>query len=229
MARARRITGAAARPRARLARNEALADAPRLRLDTEERRARLLDLGLSLFGERSYEEISIDDIAERAGMSKGLLYHYFKSKRGFYVATVRQAAKALVAHVTPDKGLAPADRLQVGLDAYLTFVDAHARAYVALMQSGIGADAEVRAIVEETRLAIMRRILEEGLGFTDPPPVFRVVLRSWIGAVEAASLDWVERRDLPKTTVVTLLAGALVETLAAAARVAPSVKLPRAK
>src|SRR5579871_2953848 len=64
----------------------------RVRLDVDERRAQLLELGLKIFGSQEYESIAIDDIAERAGMSKGLLYHYFSSKRGFYVAVVRHAA-----------------------------------------------------------------------------------------------------------------------------------------
>ncbi len=196
----------------------------RVRLDVDERRARLLELGLELFGRRSYEEISIDDIAAEAGMSKGLLYHYFGSKRGFYVATVRQAAGDLVAHVAPSSSLPPEQRVSSGLDAYLTFVEAHAGAYVALMRSGVGADPEVLEIVEGTRSAIAARILEEGLGLVTPPPIYRVALRSWIGAVEAASLEWVERRDLPKSTLVELFADLLVHTLTMAAKIEPKAR-----
>src|SRR5688572_23935942 len=63
-----------------------------LRLATDERRTQLLDLGRELFNTRPFDDISIDEIAAAAGISKGLLYHYFPSKRHFYVETVREAA-----------------------------------------------------------------------------------------------------------------------------------------
>ena len=72
----------------------------RSRLAVDERRAQLLELGLRLFGTRPYDEVSIDDIAADAGVSKGLLYHYFGSKRAFYVATVQHAAAVLLEALT---------------------------------------------------------------------------------------------------------------------------------
>ena len=196
-------------------------DAPRVRLDVDERRAQLLALGLSLFGGRNYDEISIDDIAAEARISKGLLYHYFGSKRGFYVATVRKAASGLLLQLGPDLSLPPSERLSSGLGAYLTFVEAHAGAYVALMRSGTFADPEVLEIVETTRAAIVHRIQEEGLGIAGPRPVFRVAVKSFIGAVEAAALEWLERRDVPKEVLVTLLSEMLVHAVTVASRLDP--------
>ena len=192
-------------------------DTPRVRLDVDARRALLLDLGLSLFGGRNYDEISIDDIAREASISKGLLYHYFGSKRGFYVATVRHAAQGLLEQLLPDSSLPPGERLASGLAAYLAFVEAHAPAYVALMRSGIGSDPEVLEIVETTRSAIVHRIQEEGLGLVEPRPVFRVAVKSFIGAVEAAALDWLDRRDVPSEVLVALLSKMLVHGLTVAA------------
>src|SRR5688572_23691931 len=68
----------------------------RARLQVDERRAQLLALGLQLFTDHTYDELSIDDIAGAAGISKGLLYHYFPSKRDYYVEVVRMAAGHLV-------------------------------------------------------------------------------------------------------------------------------------
>src|SRR4051812_45882941 len=75
--------------------------APRARLDVDERRAQLLSLGLERFSERSYDEVSIDDLARAAGISKGLLYHYFPTKRDFYIAALAQAAEQLLAATDP--------------------------------------------------------------------------------------------------------------------------------
>ena len=69
----------------------------RARLGVDERRAQLLELGLQLFSDHSYDELGVDDIARAAGISKGLLYHYFPSKRDYYVEVVRRAAGELLA------------------------------------------------------------------------------------------------------------------------------------
>ena len=95
------------------------------------------------FARHAYDELSIDDIAQAAGISKGLLYHYFSSKREFYAATVRSAAELLLLRTDPGEGADP-EALLVALDAYLSFAEEHASAYVALMRSGVGHDAEVR-------------------------------------------------------------------------------------
>ncbi|UJR82456.1 TetR/AcrR family transcriptional regulator [Sandaracinus amylolyticus] len=192
----------------------------RHRLALDERRAQLLELGARLFAERSYDDVSIDDIAEAAGISKGLLYHYFGSKRAFYVATVRQAAEQLQLRTEPDSSLPQPARARAGLDAYLSFVEEHAAPYASLMRSGIGNDPEVAAIVDETRDAIVRRMMGE-LGLTEPRPVVRFALRSWIGLVEAASLDWLDRREVARETVLQMLLESLYATLVLASRLDP--------
>src|SRR5690349_21331480 len=68
---------------------------PRTRLDVDVRREQLLDAGVALFARRSWEEVSIDGIAAACGVSRGLLYHYFKGKREFYVASVERAVQRL--------------------------------------------------------------------------------------------------------------------------------------
>src|SRR6476646_3852021 len=64
----------------------------RTRLSPEQRRSHLLDLGVRLFATRSLDELSIDVLAEEAGISRGLLYHYFGNKHAFHEAVVRGAA-----------------------------------------------------------------------------------------------------------------------------------------
>lgn len=189
----------------------------RSRLSLDERRNQLLTLGISLFSGRSYDDVSIDEIAAAAGISKGLLYHYFPSKRDFYVETVRTAAERMQSEVQPDADLPPLERLRVGLGRYLDFVERHAEAYATLLRSGIGSDAEVLAIVEGTRNRIVDRLLE-GLGLPEPRPVYRTALRGWIGMVEGASLDWLDHRDVSRSELVEILAAALQAAIEAAAR-----------
>ena len=73
----------------------------RTRLSKEERRSQLLDLGVRLLSTRSLDELSIDLLAEEAGISRGLLYHYFGNKHDFHEAVVRRAADDLIAQTAP--------------------------------------------------------------------------------------------------------------------------------
>ena len=187
----------------------------RTRLELEERRAQLVALGLDLFGARPYDEVSIDDVARAAGISKGLLYHYFPTKRHFYLAGVRESARRLLAVTLADRAGAAPERLRAGLDAYLGYVDRQGPAYLALLRGGVGSDAEVAAVVEETRAAFARSLLEN-LPELVSTPLVRTTIRGWIGFVEAASLDWVEHHDIERRRLTDLLVELLLHSLSAA-------------
>ncbi len=195
----------------------------RHRLQTDERRAQLLELGLKLFSARNYSEVSIDDIAREAGVSKGLLYHYFGGKRAFYVACVREAAARLLDEIEPMTDLPPGQRAQAGLEAYLNFVEQRASTFSALMHGGLGADEEIHKLIQDTRDQIVERMVEE-LGFEQPSEVFRMAARAWIGSVEAASLDWLERRQPPRAQLITYLLGTLYASMRVAQHLDPRVE-----
>ncbi len=181
----------------------------RIRLDNDERRAQLLALARKAFSDRSYDEVSIDDLAGEAKISKGLLYHYFPTKRDLYVAGLREIADELVERVTslpPDA--APDVRLRNGLDAYLEHISQHSRAYVSLMRGGIAPDPEVVAVVEGVRTRLRENFLER-MPFSDvlgPDPRFQIAIRGWIGFVEAATIDWCANPRMTRVDLRDLLA-----------------------
>jgi AcrR family transcriptional regulator len=198
---------------------------PRVRLDVDERRTQLIALGLEHFGSRAYDDVSIDAIASAAGISKGLLYHYFPTKRAYYAAIIREAAALLVACTETDESMPALARLHAGLDAYLSYVREHAKAYATLLRSGVGVDPEIARIVDETRAMFLTRLTS---GFdTDvlpkdlASPVVRLALRGWVGFAEAVSLGWTEaiaaREPAPSQEQVrTLLGNALLEIVRSA-------------
>src|ERR1044072_7185342 len=98
-------------------------------MKTDERREQLLRTGVQRLGERPYEQISIGAIAQAAGVSKGLLYHYFPTKKDFVLAVLREAADELSAVTAPDPELSPLEQVDASLDAFLTYVEEHAAAY----------------------------------------------------------------------------------------------------
>ena len=160
----------------------------RSRLQVDERRQQLLDLGLRLFRDRTYDEISIDEIAREAGVSKGLLYHYFPSKRAFYVAAIRHAADQLFLETDEGPfvwdGSPPIERLERVFGTFIDQIDRKALHYSFVLRGGIGADPEVADIVESTRARFLDRMLES-LGADHSNAELRTVLRGHVGFVEA--------------------------------------------
>ena len=192
-----------------------MAAARRARLSTDARREQLVALGVEMFSERPFDDVSIDDIAAAAGISKGLLYHYFPSKRDFYVAVVRHSADEMQAITETDPELEPLEAFAAGLDRYLEYVATHARGFATVLRAGIGSDPEVAAIVEGVRAAMARRILDD-VAAGDPAPAIRIAVRGWVGFAEAASLEWLERGALSREELRELLIRTLTAAVAAA-------------
>jgi AcrR family transcriptional regulator len=99
----------------------------RRRLSPEDRRNELLALGAEVFGQRPYDEVRIDEIAERAGVSRALMYHYFPDKRAFFAAVVRAASERLFAatNTPPNPGQGLFDQVREGVLAYLRYDEEH--------------------------------------------------------------------------------------------------------
>ncbi|MGB3051655.1 MAG: TetR/AcrR family transcriptional regulator [Polyangiales bacterium] len=183
----------------------------RTRLQVDVRRQQLLELGLQLFGNQTYDELSIDEIAKRAGVSKGLLYHYFPSKRAFYVASVREAARELLEETDVDQQLAghvlDPEGIRARLRAFLGYISRRRVSYSFLLRGGIGTDTEVAEIIEETRQAVLDQMISRLSRFGADPeaPATRLRLRGWLGFLEAASLDWADSQELELETFLELL------------------------
>ena len=168
------------------------------RLNVEERRSQLLDAALTLFAHRAPDEISLDDVAEAAGVSRPLVYRYFPGgKQQLYEAALRSAAEELQqCFDEPREGLL-LPRLARALDRYLGFVDQHDAGFSALLQGGsVVETSRTTAIVDGVRRAAATHILSH-LGVADPGPRLRMTVRMWITAVEAASLIWLDEDKQP--------------------------------
>lgn len=183
-----------------------MSNAARSRLQVDERRAQLLDLALELFGDRTYDEISVDEVAKAAGVSKGLLYHYFQNKRAFYVAAVEEAAARLLAATEVDReGDSPTfEEMREGITRYLTYVKKHANNFAFLLRGG-GVDAEVSAIVERTREEFVERIRSGVPGGLELSPAMELTVRGYMGYIEALTLAWVAEPVVPMEQLADMI------------------------
>jgi AcrR family transcriptional regulator len=185
------------------------------RLQVDERRRRLLELGAELFARHSFGELSMARIAREAGISKALLYHYFPSKQDYFVATLREAAEEVRRRTEPDPDLPPAEALAGSLDAFLRWIDENEVAYRKLLESA-GSVPEVGALIADVRDRTSARILA-GIGAGEPaPPKLRAAARAWLWFMDGAVLDWLEHRDLERGELRDLLLGSLAGATVAA-------------
>ncbi|MBA4867007.1 TetR/AcrR family transcriptional regulator [Streptomyces sp. PSKA54] len=168
------------------------------RLSVEERRSQLIDAALSLFAHRAPEDVSLDDVAEAAGVSRPLVYRYFPGgKQQLYEAALRSAADALEQCFDEPPEGPLAERLCRALDRYLAFVNEHDAGFSALLQGGsVVETSRTTAIVDGVRRAAAEQVLSH-LGAAEPGPRLRMTVRVWITAVEAASLIWLDEDKQP--------------------------------
>jgi AcrR family transcriptional regulator len=184
------------------------------RLDVDERRRRLLDLGKDLFTRHTYAELSMSAIAREAGISKALLYHYFPSKQAYFVATLQQQADELAQLIDVDPALPAPEQVVRALDAFLGWVEENADGYAKLLE-GASTHAEVRELVEQVREATAQRILAGVSPDAPPPPPLRAAVHGWLWFMDGALTDWLAHRDMERSQLLGLLLGTLMAAVTA--------------
>lgn len=190
----------------------------RVRLSPDTRREQLLDLGVELLTTRSLDELSVDVLAEEAGISRGLLYHYFRNKQEFHRAVVRRATDTMLELTTPDPSLDAMTRLTTGLAAYVDYVEGNFEPFMSLVRGAASGDRFLREIYEDARGVLTGRIHESvgELGLADTPAT-RLLIDGWAAMVEETVIGWVQEPTVRKEELLRVLTAALPAILAATA------------
>ncbi|MFF7897624.1 TetR/AcrR family transcriptional regulator [Streptomyces sp. NPDC088817] len=190
----------------------------RRRMGVDERRQQLIGVALELFSRRSPDEVSIDEIASAAGISRPLVYHYFPGKLSLYEAALQRASDDLAGRFTePHEGPLGARLLRV-MRRFFDFVDEHGPGFSALMRGGPAVGSSTtNALIDSVRQAAYDQILSH-LGIDQPPVRLELVVRSWISLAESTALIWLDGRRIPRAELEVQLVhdfGALVAVSAA--------------
>lgn len=186
----------------------------RVRMSKESRREQLLDIGVRLLGSHPLDELSIEMLADEAGISRGLLYHYFGNKQDFHVAVVRRAVADIYAITAPVELADPVEQLRASLGAYVDYVSANHAGYASLVRAAQGGNEELQTIYEDARSALTDRLFDRidalaGLGVSDTPAT-RLLARSWAALAEDAVLAWLrDPAGLTREALVERIAAAL--------------------
>ncbi|MFF5568929.1 TetR/AcrR family transcriptional regulator [Streptomyces sp. NPDC012623] len=179
-------------------------------LRSQLRRSELIATGRKLFAHTSYDALSMDDIARHAGVAKGLIYYYFKNKRGYYLAIVEDSVAELVSLAAGGGELPRTERVRRTVEAYLRFAQENEAAYRTIITGGVGFDTQVQEIRDAVRTGLVATVAQGAYGRHDIPPIARLALLGWLSSVEWLTLEWLEyrddlRREVPRDLLVRML------------------------
>jgi AcrR family transcriptional regulator len=170
------------------------------RLERDERREQILACARRLFSQRSYATVSTSEIAAEAGVARGLLHHYFGTKRDLYLEVVRELVRVPPTPIPRagdgGDGGDSAAAIAEAADRWLDMLERNRGTWLAAIGAqGLGHDPEVEAILDDARERAVERLIG-ALG--EPPPggdgeLLRAVLRAYGGMAEAATLEWLAR------------------------------------
>ena len=188
-------------------------DRTRTRLAPDDRQEQILRAAATLFNTRGYDEVSTTELAEAAGVSRGLLNHYFRTKRDLYLAVVRSLVD-LPPSPPAERfaGMSPEQRLRQSVSDWLDLTELRAPLWLtALNLSMLGHDPEVKALVDATTDDLVDRILEvAGAGSAARArPEVRAALRGYAGYTNVLTAQWLQEGHLERTQVQLLLEGVL--------------------
>jgi AcrR family transcriptional regulator len=169
----------------------------RTRLSPDARRAQLIALGVDMLATRTLDELSVEEIATQAGISRGLLFHYFASKQEFHVEVARAAAAELIARTEPDRSLPPLDALRGALTAFMDYVVENPDNYKSLVRGAASGDTDMRAIFDRTRSTMAGRIISvlDDLGLPLGPRA-ELAVHGWVAFVEECVVRAIDNRSL---------------------------------
>ncbi|MET8637962.1 TetR/AcrR family transcriptional regulator [Streptomyces sp. NPDC004074] len=191
----------------------------RRRLSTGERREQLLAVGARLFSENPYDDVWIEQVAEIAGVSRGLLYHYFPTKRDFFAAVVERESARMLRMTAAAPGIPLREQLTAGLDTFLSYVAEHAHGFRAFHRADAAGDQAVRKVYRQSLAAQERQILAALAAdpeFGSVPaerPDLEVAVRGWLAFTTAVCLEWLRGAELSREQVRDLCARALLGVL----------------
>ncbi len=170
----------------------------RKRLLVDDRRDELIRLGTKLFLKLPYDQISMDELSQRLKISKGLLYHYFPSKKEFYLEIIRTISEDFLKKTeVVSEEIDPPERLKKNLDLYLSYVEQHRPLFLVLHRAGASGDAQAHAIVESNRQRVFDQFAAT-LGEDFLTPSLRLSIWGSIGLLESTAVEWASNGGPPK-------------------------------
>jgi len=158
----------------------------RRRLSADERRRQLVAIGLAKIVETPIQDLSMDDIATEAGISRGLLFHYFPTKTDFYLACIAAAGRRMLRTTAPDEGTTGEEQVETVTRLMIEQIERRRGFYLALVHGHGVADPRVSEVMDSVRDGSTERVMSA----LEVPEASRDVVRAWWAYTEDRALTW---------------------------------------
>jgi AcrR family transcriptional regulator len=182
----------------------------RQRLRPEVRREKLVEAATQVFAERGFEGARVEQIADAADVSPGLLYRHFEGKQELYTEILQLANRELMAHLMQAAApkLPTGERVRAGLDAFFTFVENHRQLWQLLMKDVLEPDiAEIRERTTRRSVEAVAALAAqdyEGVGDMPHQTELEGVAVLVVGAAVSLASWWNDHPELPRSMMVNL-------------------------
>ena len=162
-----------------------------IRLDPAQRREQILDAANALFAERGYEEVSVEDIAQSASVTRGLVHHYFGGRAEVYVALLERLGAVREDQLRPPVGRSARARVADTVSRWLDWAEANRTIYLGTIALGEDiADPQVRRVVADLRDRAVGLLATYHADIALDSPGLRYALECWTGLNRAATRRW---------------------------------------
>lgn len=187
-----------------------MSESQRARLSPEDRRAQLVAAGVNFLTDHTLDELTMDELARLAGVSRALLFHYFDTRQGMHLAVVTTARDSLLDATVPRQDLAPREQIRDTLLRITLFVQQHRGTFYSLVRGTASGAPAVRTIVDESRELNAQRLSDAfiELGMADTT-LLHIALRSWVAFAEETLISLAIERDTAADDVVRFLEATL--------------------
>jgi AcrR family transcriptional regulator len=165
-------------------------------------------MGAAMFAEKPYEDVQMEDIAERAGVSRSLLYHHFSSKRDLYIAIFTRASDRFLTRVSHDPQRPLAQQLSAGLEAHIqSFVD-HPFEAVTINRGALSDDPAIQAIISQELNVVGQRLTDKLVAQGYRRDVIEIAVEGWLAFVRAACVKWIQSQNISRAELTKMCLGA---------------------
>lgn len=166
---------------------------PRTRLPPDVRREQILDAAERLFAQRGYEAVTAREVAREAGITPGLLNHYFGGKRGLFVTLVERLGPQITAVIRVDTTRPVHVRTRSFATAWLAWIDVNRQIWLAT--AGLDenlADPELRVVVDRIRERVIDSFIADFPATLADEPRIRLLLQSFLGFNRVVLRSWLD-------------------------------------
>lgn len=178
------------------------------RLSPQQRRDQLLDIGAALFAEKPYEDVLMEEVAERAGVTRGLMYHYFPNKRDFYAAIFQRASDQLLATTELADNRTFAELVEAAVDTHIQYFIDNQRTGMTVNRGALSGDPVIQAIIAKELDTVGQRLLDK-LGLTGHPRrLAAVAVHGWLVFGRTVCVEWLQSQSISRTELTRICVGA---------------------